>query len=157
MFTALINKELSKYQQLKYLLFFLLGSSVYAQPAKDVFLIKQHQTEGATSDLSKQTTYIFKNKNVIVKYNPVSLVLGGSLFLYQRVVSPQISAGCAYEISCSNFSKQCIKHFGLIKGVALSTDRLTRCNRISSADFHPVFLNKNNRMIDFPEMYKLKR
>jgi putative component of membrane protein insertase Oxa1/YidC/SpoIIIJ protein YidD len=142
---------------LKYLIFLLFGTSVFAQTNSDVLLIKQHKREIESNDYSKKATYIFKNNNAFVKYNPISLTLGGSLFFYQRVVSPQISAGCAYEISCSNYSKQCIKHFGLVKGVALSTDRLTRCNRIASADFHPVFLTKNNKMIDFPEMYRLKK
>ena len=142
---------------MKYLMFLFWGSTVFAQSNTDVMLIKQHKVEASTEFNKPEPTYIFKNKNVIIKYNPVSLAFGGSLFLYQKIVSPQISAGCAYEISCSNFSKQCIKHFGLIKGIALSTDRLTRCNRIASADFHPVLLTEKNRMIDYPQMYKLKK
>lgn len=142
---------------MRYLIFLLFATSASAQTSSDVSLIKQHKRDDESTHLAKKATYIFKDKNAFIKYNPISLTFGGTLFLYQRVVSPQISAGCAYEISCSNYSKQCIKHFGLVKGVALSTDRLTRCNRIASADFHPIFLTRNNKMIDFPEMYRLKK
>ena len=50
----------------------------------------------------RKVSYLFKeNKNYLVKYNPVSLVFGGLLFLYQKGISPQISVNCPYEISCS--------------------------------------------------------
>ena len=104
----------------------------------------------------RKVSYVFKDKNLFIKYNPLSLTFGGLLFFYQSFLSPQLSAGCAFEMSCSNFSKTSIKNFGLFKGIALSADRLTRCNRISSADYHPVLKNSNGKMIDNPSMYSLK-
>jgi putative component of membrane protein insertase Oxa1/YidC/SpoIIIJ protein YidD len=61
------------------------------------------------------------------------------MLLYQNVVSAQLSKECPYEITCSNFSKQSIKKFGIVKGLFLSADRLTRCNRIAILDVN--FLN----------------
>jgi putative component of membrane protein insertase Oxa1/YidC/SpoIIIJ protein YidD len=96
---------------------------------------------------------LFKNKNAFVKYNPISLLFGGGLYFYQKVISSQIQAGCAFDVSCSNFSKQSISKFGLLKGIALSTDRLTRCTRVSAVDFHPVMMNSDGKCIDHPDFY----
>lgn len=92
-----------------------------------------------------------------MKYNPVSLVFGGALFFYQGVISPQILQGCAFDPSCSAFSKQCIHQFGIVKGVALSADRLTRCTRLSAIDFHPVMFNASGHVNDKPEYYRLRK
>jgi putative component of membrane protein insertase Oxa1/YidC/SpoIIIJ protein YidD len=100
--------------------------------------------------------YVFKGRNAFVKYNPLSLVFGGALLFYQGVISRQIMQGCAFDPSCSNFSKQCIRHFGMVKGIALSADRLTRCTKLSSIDFHPVLFNDNGKVNDFPAYYRLR-
>ncbi len=126
---------------------------VNSQQITDLDLMKGHNI--ASTEVQLSAKYLFHDKNVFIKYNPISIFFGGALFIYQRAISPQISAGCAYEISCSNFSKQCISHYGFLKGIALSTDRLTRCNKIASADFHPLLINFQNKVIDNPEMYKL--
>lgn len=98
-------------------------------------------------------TFGLIGKSAFSRYNPVSLLLSSSLFVYQGVMSQQIFSNCPYELSCSNFAKQALKEFGLFKGVALATDRLTRCNRLSSADFHPIRINKNGKVDDFPSFY----
>ena len=132
---------------------FIIVNYINAQQITDIDLIKSHNIN--STEVRVSTKYLFHNKNVFVIYNPISIFFGGALYIYQRAISPQISAGCAYEISCSNFSKQCISHYGFLKGIALSTDRLTRCNKIASADFHPLLINFQNKVIDNPEMYKL--
>ena len=66
------------------------------------------------------------------KYNPVSLLLGGTLYIYQNVFSKHISADCLFTPSCSEFSKQAIKEYGIFKGTLLSIDRVNRCNRIAA-------------------------
>ena len=128
---------------------------INSQQIIDLDLMKGHNI--ASADVQLSAKYIFHDKNLFIKYNPISIFFGGALFIYQRFISPQISAGCAYEISCSNFSKQCISHYGFLKGIALSTDRLSRCNKIASADFHPLLINFQNKVIDNPEMYKLRK
>lgn len=81
--------------------------------------------------------YIYKDsKSAFLKYNPISLTLGGLLFFYQNTISYQFSADCLYNPSCSEFSKRAIKRYGLFKGCFLSADRLMRCNRISAVDIH---------------------
>jgi putative component of membrane protein insertase Oxa1/YidC/SpoIIIJ protein YidD len=96
------------------------------------------------------------NKSFLIKYNPLSLTFGGLLFLYQKGISPQVSVNCPYEISCSNFSKQCIQQYGLIKGVALTADRLTRCTQFTLIDLKPIQFSKKNKIVDPIGQYTLK-
>ena len=94
----------------------------------------------------RKVTYLFKeNKSVLVKYNPFSLAFGGLLFIYQKGISPQISVDCPYELSCSNFSKRCIQHYGIFKGLALTADRLTRCTQFTLIDLKPIQFNNKNK------------
>ncbi len=136
------------------LLFFVKSTYSQNKMNGDLELLKKASFETDNVD-SKKITYIFKDRNIFIKYNPISLFFGGSLFVYQKIISPQIQAGCAYDISCSNFAKQSIKKFGLLKGMSLSADRLTRCTRLSAADFHPVMINKDGKCVDHPEFYIL--
>lgn len=128
----------------------------YSQQLSDLDLIVNHKTNDTTLAKKRVVSYVFKGKNWFVKYNPLSLVFGGSLMFYQKVVSPQILMGCAYNPSCSNFSKGCISEYGIIKGAALSTDRLTRCTPLSAIDFHPVHFDVNGKVNDPPSYYRLR-
>ncbi len=96
-----------------------------------------------------------RNKSFIANYNPFSLLLKGSMWAYQNILSAQLSAPCPYEISCSNFAKASIREFGAIKGVAIAADRLMRCNRISLMDISPLDIDPvNHHIIDKPGKYR---
>ena len=127
----------------------------FAQPAGDLDLMFSPVPTDSSFMVKRKASYVFKGKNAFVKYNPLSLAFGGSLLLYQRVISPQLMQGCAFDPSCSNFSKGCIKEFGILKGVALSADRLTRCTRLSAIDFHPLLFNEQGKVNDPPMYYRL--
>ncbi len=92
----------------------------------------------------------------VLKYNPLFWFLNGSLTAYQKVISPQISAGCLYQTSCSRFSRKAIHEFGIIKGVVLTADRLSRCNRISAAGIHRDRFTPQGLIIDEPYMYRFR-
>ncbi len=101
--------------------------------------------------------YIFHDSNFLVKFNPLSLTMGGLLFTYQKIISPQISSNCPYEPSCSKYSFQLIKRYGLLKGVFVSSDRLTRCNRVSAGDFNWNDLNvESGKLTESTERYSIK-
>ncbi len=96
-----------------------------------------------------------KHRSVIAQYNPISLVLKGALLGYQKILSQQLARNCPYEISCSNFSKQSMREFGILKGVFISADRILRCNRIGYEDVSPLSINPaTGRIIDSPNMYR---
>lgn len=105
---------------------------------------------------TKSVTTMLIGKNAVTRYNPVSLLFTGSLYFYQKIISPQIGADCPYEISCSEFSRRCIQEYGLVKGVALAADRLTRCNQIAAYDIHPMLINDKRRIDDAVELYRFK-
>lgn len=122
----------------------------------DTFLLKKQDFNDHTFDARKPTFLFRYSKSVLIKYNPVTLSFGGLLFFYQKAISPQISANCPYEINCSNFGKQCIQHYGFIKGISLTADRLTRCTQFTLIDMVPIMLTKEKRIIDPVEQYTLK-
>jgi uncharacterized protein len=76
----------------------------------------------------------YRRQTWLAKYNPVSLALKGALLGYQRLMSQQLARSCPYQLTCSNFSKQAIEEYGIVKGVFLSADRIMRCNRIGLLD-----------------------
>jgi putative component of membrane protein insertase Oxa1/YidC/SpoIIIJ protein YidD len=73
---------------------------------------------------------------------------------YRNVISEQLSADCAYDLTCSRFSVMSIKRFGIIKGVFLTADRLTRCHPLVSQEVALInFNNHTGKVIDEPDMY----
>jgi putative membrane protein insertion efficiency factor len=105
---------------------------------------------------SEKRFYIFKNQPKTFKNsNPISLIYGGALYVYQNFVSQHFSASCLYDPSCSDFSKQAVKEYGLFKGGLLSFDRLSRCNRIAATDLDLGTINKkSHRFSDSIKRYK---
>jgi putative component of membrane protein insertase Oxa1/YidC/SpoIIIJ protein YidD len=97
------------------------------------------------------------SKNPVIKYNPVSLSLSSLLFTYQKWLSPQISAECLYSPSCSEYSKQLFKRYGLIGGVITSSDRLMRCDRISATTLSPVSMGRDGKVHETTDRYVLKK
>jgi uncharacterized protein len=132
------------------------GCKLSAQFSADFNKVLAASYTDSSMHSKRKVSYAFKERNAFVKYNPLSLVFGGALYFYQAAISPQIMQGCLFHPSCSNFSKQSIRTFGLIKGVALSTDRLTRCTRLAAIDCHPVMFNEQGSVNDYPDYYKLR-
>lgn len=129
--------------------------------ADDIMLISQHAVPVNAQDRYYQRPGNDRQdikthqQNPIAKYNPVTLILKGSMYVYQNVLSPQLARSCPYGITCSNFSKQAITEFGIVKGVFLSADRIMRCNRIGVLDVHPLDINEQNGTItDSPKKYQ---
>ena len=97
-----------------------------------------------------KTTWMFSgSKSNFVKYNPLSMVFGGAMYFYQRVISRQFSAECLYDVSCSRFSVQHIHRHGIVKVIFLSADHVSRCNRLAAKDIHGHMINPSTgRAID---------
>lgn len=78
----------------------------------------------------------------------------GLYAFYQKNLSGQILNDCIYDDSCSKFSRDVFKHFGLIKGLMLTADRLTRCNRATLAQIHPFKINSEGFAMDHWDDYE---
>jgi len=123
----------------------------------DIQTIKSERIDKGAVPSQKTRPYIYdRNTPAIKKYNPVNMLLGGTLFIYQNVFSRQFSATCLYNPSCSDFSKQAIAKYGVFKGVFLSADRVMRCNRIAATGIHPIRV-ENGKVNDPVNFYQLKK
>jgi hypothetical protein len=65
---------------------------------------------------------------------------------YKFFISPLLPAACRYYPTCSVYSIEAIKKFGLIKGGFLSIKRIITCNPLFEGGFDPV-----------PEVFSLKK
>lgn len=128
---------------------------VVAQNTVSIQHVLQAQSPSpAYQPMVKKVTFLkSKSNHKLAKFNPVQLVFVGMMYTYQRFLSAQFAAECPYELSCSNFSKTAIARYGLLKGIALSADRLMRCNEFLKYDLTPVNLTKDNHLIDPIEDY----
>ncbi|MFQ3575865.1 MAG: membrane protein insertion efficiency factor YidD [Cytophagales bacterium] len=119
-----------------------------------IFLkISNHKKIEEKKSTKTKKPFLISGKNIFSKYNPVKLFFAGSLYFYQNVISQQFFSSCPYHISCSEYSKQSIKKNGIIKGIFMTADRLTRCNGFAIEDIdrrNDIF---QNRIIDDPWEY----
>ena len=58
--------------------------------------------------------------------------------LYQKVISPYLPSACRYEPTCSEYSIEAMKRFGIIKGIFLTVKRLLRCNPLGGKGYDPI-------------------
>lgn len=109
------------------------------------------------SDLSliAQKTFVKSTTVKVTKVKRSPLALPGHLALtfYQKIISPQISASCLYEVSCSRQSRALIQRFGIVKGVFLSADRLSRCNGHVGKNAFPSRIAKSGKLKDDVVLY----
>jgi len=132
----------------RYLLFLvvvsLLGSHRLVAQEGDLLLLKRYCTKAATGN---QHTRDSTHKTMAL---PTRILFS----FYRNVLSEQISADCAFDLSCSRFSIKAIKSYGILKGGLLTTDRLTRCHNLVSEETLPLYFNNTSgKVIDEPYMY----
>ena len=135
--------------------FIFINSPVCQNLKVDRKLIKT--TDFSKSGYSKRKPkYLFSEKKAFIKFNPISLIFGSAMYIYQKAISPQISSGrCIYSPSCSEFSRQLISKYGLLKGLFLSADRLMRCNSFVFYDLnHDKFDEKDEKVHESTDMFK---
>lgn len=60
--------------------------------------------------------------------NPVTWLLVGLVRAYQLIVSPWFAPRCKYYPSCSSYAVTALRTHGALRGTALATWRLLRCN-----------------------------
>ena len=60
----------------------------------------------------------------------ISNILIGVIKIYKIIISPYLAPSCRYLPTCSDYAIECLKTFGLIKGIAKSTKRILSCHPI---------------------------
>ena len=154
-----MQRLLKTYNQVIFLFFFcIVNTCLYGQSFnQDLQKIDSANFNVESFAKHHHTFLLPKSNNIIIKYNPFSLFLGSMMYVYQGYFSHQIFADCLFKPSCSNMSKLYIKEFGIIKGIFLTADRLTRCNRIAATDVHQSRINKIDFKIhEYVNMFRFK-
>jgi putative component of membrane protein insertase Oxa1/YidC/SpoIIIJ protein YidD len=138
------------------LFIFYTAACAVGQDQRSLDLIGAHPVGSKKEISTLNTTAPIKSRrhNIAARYNPFALTATGLMLFYQHVVSPQISSSCIYTRSCSNFAKEAITEFGLIRGVLLAADRLLRCNRSCENDYPAYAFAPSGRIIDEPSIYR---
>lgn len=55
----------------------------------------------------------------------------GLIKIYQKYISPSIGSRCKYYPTCSEYTRQAIDKYGIIKGSFLGIKRILKCNPFS--------------------------
>ena len=58
--------------------------------------------------------------------------------IYQYLISPLLGSRCRFLPTCSEYSAQSIREHGVIKGIALSLKRISKCHPWGSHGYDPV-------------------
>ncbi len=79
-----------------------------------------------------------------------SLLLSGSRIIiviirvYQFVISPLLEPCCRFQPTCSHYTIEALKQFGMIKGSLLALKRLLKCHPLNPGGNDPVPLKTND-------------
>ncbi|MCL6642330.1 MAG: membrane protein insertion efficiency factor YidD [Candidatus Bipolaricaulota bacterium] len=58
--------------------------------------------------------------------------------LYQKLLSPLLPRSCRFYPSCSEYAKQAIQKYGIVKGGWLALRRIARCHPGNPGGLDPV-------------------
>ena len=61
--------------------------------------------------------------------------------MYQKYISPMVSNSgvhCKYYPTCSEYTKQAIKKYGCVLGIAKGAKRIIKCNPFSKGGYDPL-------------------
>jgi putative membrane protein insertion efficiency factor len=61
-----------------------------------------------------------------------------SIRAYQLIISPWTLPSCRFTPTCSEFARQAIATFGVIRGLALTFRRLLRCHPFHAGGYDPI-------------------
>lgn len=76
----------------------------------------------------------FKKYGIEVALLPVQI--------YRYLISPLTPASCRHIPTCSEYSIDAVKHFGLLKGGVMAAERISRCHPWGTSGYDPVPLYK---------------
>ena len=62
----------------------------------------------------------------------ISNILIGIIKFYKMIISPYLTPSCRYLPTCSEYTIDCLRTYGLVKGIIKSTKRILSCHTIKS-------------------------
>ncbi len=76
----------------------------------------------------------FFNKTLKLLAVPVILFIK----IYQLLISPLFPSSCRYTPTCSHYTLEALKKYGLLKGGWLGIKRISRCHPWGGSGYDPV-------------------
>jgi len=64
--------------------------------------------------------------------------LEGTISLYQTAISPLLPRSCRFFPSCSEYAKEAVERYGVIRGSWLAILRLLKCQPFHPGGFDPL-------------------
>ena len=58
--------------------------------------------------------------------------------IYQKTISPMLGRRCRFYPTCSEYSRQAITKYGVIKGTFLSVKRILKCHPFHKGGYDPL-------------------
>lgn len=131
------------------LLFFCVGISnaVYSQNP-EAFQLK------LSGEMFQLPENAIKTKRQFIphKHKELSKVFSGAMiFFYQNILSEQIQAECTFDITCSEYLKQCIARYGFIKGTLAGLNQYVDCNANNISNHAEYIINENGKVVNHIE------
>lgn len=118
-----------------------ISDSVYSQEVRSLIVTKVTRQDAVHDELSDY------GKRAPNKYKgPANLLLT----FYQRYLGVVIAADCMYHPSCSRYSRVAVSKFGMLKGILLTGDRLSRCSGIAANDIPDYKFKEEGHVEDLP-------
>ena len=77
----------------------------------------------------------------MVQYSPPSQTARAVIALlkvYKALFSPFFAGSCRFHPSCSDYMREAVEHFGVLKGLRLGVGRLARCHPFGGQGYDPV-------------------
>jgi len=62
----------------------------------------------------------------------------GSLRFYKRWISPMLPSACRFHPTCSEYLREAVERYGVLRGVSMGIRRLLRCHPFHAGGFDPV-------------------
>jgi len=60
----------------------------------------------------------------------IANILISIIKIYKMVISPYLTPSCRYLPTCSEYAMECLKRYGLVKGITKSSKRILSCHPI---------------------------
>lgn len=111
------------------LILFLLSAYLVESQEIDVKsqLIETFKNSSERPIPSAKRRLMFKQSDSLERVGVLKVSFAGLMYLYQNIISEQISASCMYEISCSEYTKQQIERNGIFLGSIKGFNQLMHC------------------------------
>ncbi len=79
-----------------------------------------------------------KNGGVPCGVKMIKKVGIGTIVFYQKFISPILPTSCRFYPTCSDYSRQAIEKYGLVRGCWLGIKRILRCHPFYLGGYDPV-------------------